>query len=146
MAPIDGATGVPVNNTVITAQFSEPVAALADSDFTVNCEAPCTNAVGTVSMNTAQTIATFTVSAPGALEASTEYTASIVTATSVANGQIMQAPFVWGFTTGLAPDTTKPRVISTGTADLGPWPDGGRADQHGHYRDIQRRHGSADHQ
>ncbi|MEX2326894.1 MAG: Ig-like domain-containing protein, partial [Pseudomonadales bacterium] len=122
VAPINRATGVPVNNTVITAQFSEPVAALADSDFTVNCEAPCTNAVGTVSMNTAQTIATFNVSAPGALEASTEYTATIVTATSVANGQEMHAPFVWRFTTGLAPDTTKPRVILTEppTSDPGP--------------------------
>jgi hypothetical protein len=125
VAPENNTTGVAVNNTVITAQFSEPVDALSASDFTVTCDAPCTNAVGTVSMNGAQTIATFTVSAPGQLEELTQYTATILTATSIATGRVLQVPFVWRFTTGVTPDTTKPRVILTEppTTDPGPTPD-----------------------
>ncbi|MCC5874490.1 MAG: DUF3494 domain-containing protein, partial [Gammaproteobacteria bacterium] len=122
MAPVNNATGVPVNNTVITAQFSEPVDALADGDFTVTCEDPCSDANGIVSMNAAGTIATFTVTDPDALEELTQYTATIATASSSANGQTLQQPFVWRFTTGVIPDTTKPRVILTvpPTTDPGP--------------------------
>ncbi|MDZ7827661.1 MAG: Ig-like domain-containing protein [Gammaproteobacteria bacterium] len=122
MAPVDDATGVPVNNTVITAQFSEPVDALADGDFTVTCEAPCTSANGTLSMDSTGTIVTFTVTSPASLEELTLYTATVVTATSSATGQDLQAPFVWNFTTGVTPDTTNPRVIATEppTTDPGP--------------------------
>lgn len=122
VAPVNNATGVAVNNTVITAQFSEPVTALANSAFTVTCALPCTNPTGVVSMNGAGTIATFTVSAPGTLEDLTLYTATVNAATSVATGRAMQAPFVWRFTTGVTPDTTRPRVVLTEplTTDPGP--------------------------
>ncbi|MCC5873353.1 MAG: Ig-like domain-containing protein, partial [Gammaproteobacteria bacterium] len=113
VAPVNNATGVAIDNTVITAQFSEPVTALASGDFTVSCDAPCSNANGVVSMNTARTIATFTVSGPAALEPQTRYTATIASATSSVTDKTLQPPFVWRFTTGVTPDTTNPRVILT---------------------------------
>lgn len=122
LAPANGATGVPVNNTVITAQFSEPVDDLATGDLTVTCAAPCTSPAGTVSTNSAGTIATFTVSDSVALEAAALYTATVVMATSRANGQGLEMPFVWTFSTGVVPDTTRPRVISTVPQTTNPGP------------------------
>src|SRR3954469_17590452 len=51
VAPVNGATGVPVNNTIITAGFSEPMAAITGANFTVTCAAPCANPAGTVTLD-----------------------------------------------------------------------------------------------
>lgn len=122
VTPVNNATGVAINNTVIAAQFSEPVDALTAEDFTVTCADPCTDAVGTVTMNASGRTATFAVTEPETLEEQTQYTATIVTATSTASGQTLAAPFVWQFTTGVTPDTTKPRVTLTEPVTATPGP------------------------
>ena len=122
VAPENNAVSVAFNDTVISAHFSEPVEALSAADFTVTCEAPCNNATGTVTMNANATIATFRATYPSSLDPQTQYTVTISSATSSDTGLSLLAPFVWRFTTGLTPDTTKPRVTlsSPPTSDPGP--------------------------
>lgn len=123
VAPSNNATGVPVNNTVISAQFSEPVVALTGANFTVTCEDPCTSPTGTISMNSTSRVATFVADAD--LEPQTQYTATVSDAESIASGLTMVNPFVWRFTTAQTPDTTRPRVTLTvpATTDPGPTTD-----------------------
>lgn len=120
VAPVNNATGVPIN-AVVTAAFSEPVEAISGSaSFTIECETPCVSPMGTLSMNGDGTIATFT---PGAnLESSTLYTATVDGAVSVASNQSMDEPFVWTFTTGLTADLTRPRVTTTLPETTSPGP------------------------
>lgn len=122
VAPTDNATDVPVNSTVITAQFNEAVQAITADAFTITCEAPCTDANGVVSMNAQGNIATFSVTNPDTLDPLTRYTATILSATSSATGETLEEPFVWGFTTGEIPDTTKPTVTVTDPATGAPDP------------------------
>ncbi|MGA7965051.1 MAG: Ig-like domain-containing protein [Gammaproteobacteria bacterium] len=126
VAPINGATGVPINNTIITAAFSEPMAPITGSaSFTLTCAAPCTSPVGTVTLDASNTIATFALAAGSNLSPSTNYTATVTGATSLATGLPLAVPYVWHFTTGVAPDTTRPRVTVTVpvTTSPGPTPD-----------------------
>jgi hypothetical protein len=60
-----------------------------------------TNVPGTVAMNAANTIATFTPSA--ALTANTNYTATVSIAAKSAGGVAMPKPVVWSFTTNATP-------------------------------------------
>ncbi|HVR82652.1 MAG TPA: Ig-like domain-containing protein [Luteimonas sp.] len=121
VAPVNDATGVPVNNTIITAAFSEPVN-LTGGSFTVTCAAPCVSPAGTVTFNAANTIATFTLAAGTSLAPLTLYTATVTGAASLATGLSMAAPYVWHFTTGVTPDTTRPRVTLTVPATTIPGP------------------------
>ncbi len=101
-APVNNVTAVPVHNTVITATFNEPMAALANgASFVVTCAAPCTNPAGTVALDSTNTIATFTPTAN--LAGDTLYTATVTGAKSLATGLAMVNPHVWRFTTGTAP-------------------------------------------
>src|SRR4051812_19508368 len=60
VAPVANATGVAVNNPVITAAFSEPMAAISGgASFTVTCAAPCVSPTGTVTLDSTARIATF---------------------------------------------------------------------------------------
>lgn len=102
VVPADGATGVALNST-ISATLSEPVQALTGANFTITCAAPCVNATGTVTLNGAGTVATFTLTPGTLLRAQTEYTGTVAGATSVATGLSMAAPFVWNFTTSASP-------------------------------------------
>lgn len=122
VAPVNNATGVPVNNTIITAAFSEPMAPLDPENFTVTCEAPCADPSGTVALNDDGTTATYTLTSGTELEPFTRYTGTVDEATSLATGLAMLGPFTWQFTTGATPDTTRPRVLSTipETTDPGP--------------------------
>lgn len=126
VTPVHNATGVPINNTLISATFSEPMAPLSDpANFTVTCDTPCANPGGTVALNADATIATYTLSDGTSLEPLTLYTGTVAGATSRANGRAMLGPFVWQFTTGSTTDTTRPRVANTfpATTDPGPTPD-----------------------
>ncbi len=119
VAPVNNATGVPITNTIITAQFSEPMAALSPANFTVTCTTrldgtPCTSpTTGIVALDATNRIATFTLTSAATLDPLTLYTGTITGAKSLATGLALASPYVWKFTTGVTPDTTRPRVLST---------------------------------
>jgi len=123
VAPPNGATGVAINNTVIAADFSEPMAALGGgATFTVTCAAPCTSPAGTAGLDPSTRIATFVMPAGTLLAPLTMYTATVTAARSSTTGLAMVAPFQWRFTTGVATDTTRPRVTLTVPATTIPGP------------------------
>ncbi len=111
VAPLNGATGVAINNAVISADFSERMAPLGGTaTFVVTCAAPCTSPSGTASLDPSSRVATFALPAGASLDPLTLYTATVTGARSSVTGLAMVAPFVWRFTTGIAPDTTRPRA------------------------------------
>jgi hypothetical protein len=123
VAPVNKATGVPINDTIITAAFSEPMAPITGAAiFTVTCATPCTSATGTLALDSTKTIATFTLTPGTTLAPLTVYTGTVAGATSIATGLALASPYVWTFTTGIAPDTTKPRVTLTVPATTIPGP------------------------
>lgn len=122
VAPVNNATGVATNNTVITAAFSEAMAPVPASGFTVACAAPCTNPAGTVSLDGTARVATFTLAPGSSLAAGTTYTATITAATSLATGLAIASPYVWKFSTGVLADTTRPRVSLTAPPTTTPGP------------------------
>src|SRR6202011_398747 len=126
VAPTPNATGVPINNTIITATFSELMAPLTGAaSFAVTCAAPCTSPTGTVALDATNTIATFTVTPAASLAPLTVYTGTITGATSLATKLPLASPYVWHFTTGATPDTTRPTVIVTVPATTTPGPTAG---------------------
>jgi hypothetical protein len=127
VAPFANATGVPVNNTIISAGFSEAMAPITGANFTVTCAAPCANPAGTVTLDSTGRIATFALPAGSALTAGATYTATISGAASAATGLALVSPYVWQFTTGLVADTTRPRVALTVPATTSPGPTAGVA-------------------
>ncbi|MDP2228925.1 MAG: Ig-like domain-containing protein [Moraxellaceae bacterium] len=121
VAPVNNSTGVPINGTVITADFSEPVRPLTGSaSFVLSCVAPCVSPAGTVTLNPAATTATFAL--PGALAPFTLYTARIAGAVSISHSLAMASPYIWRFTTGAAPDTVRPSVSVTAPVTTLPGP------------------------
>jgi Ice-binding-like/Bacterial Ig-like domain len=124
-APAKGAVGVLVTTASVTATLNEPVSPITGAaSFTLTCAAPCT-VTGTVSLDATHTIATFTLTPGTLLEPSTQYTATITGATSLASGLAMTAPFSWQFTTVAAttpPDLTRPRVLLTSPVTTTPGP------------------------
>lgn len=73
-------------------------------------------------MDASSKIATLAFTSGTTLSASTLYTATIIGAKSVATGLAMTTPYVWQFTTGATPDTTRPRVVLTVPATTSPGP------------------------
>ncbi len=122
VAPANNTTGVATNNTAITASFSEPINPLGAGGFTLLCAAPCVGPAGTVSLDGTSRIATFALAAGSSLVNGTTYTATITGATSVATGLVLATPYVWKFSTGVVPDTTRPRVSLTVPATTSPGP------------------------
>src|ERR1700730_17275923 len=124
VTPLNGATGVPTSNTLITATLNEPVAPITGTaSMTVTCAAPCVDATGIVTLDATNTIGTFTLTGGTALTTSTVYTVTISGATSLAGGVAMLAPYVWTFTTVASPgDLTRPRVLTTFPATTTPGP------------------------
>ena len=109
-SPINGATNVPtshnaVTGTRVTAIFSQPMdpATINSSPagtlltFTLK-ETTGNNVSGTVAMNAAKTVATFTPTA-FALNTNTSYTATVTIAAKNAGGIAMANPVAWSFTT-----------------------------------------------
>ncbi|RUO69317.1 hypothetical protein CWI79_10370 [Pseudidiomarina salinarum] len=123
-------TNVPVNTTV-SAVFSEDMLAttVTGTTFTVTCETPCVSPAGDVSYELASRSAVFTPDQN--LDWETTYTATISsTVTDLAGNELSGnqgsagtvSDYVWEFTTGITPDTTRPRVTLTEplTTDPGP--------------------------
>lgn len=109
-SPMNGATNVPTSQKVgiatsVVAIFSQPMNPLTINSapagslltFTLR-ETTGNNVPGTVSMNAASTVATFTPSATG-LTPNTSYTATVSTAARHAAGAAMLNPVAWSFTT-----------------------------------------------
>jgi hypothetical protein len=120
--PANGATGV-LTNTKVSATFSEAMDPLTITNLIFTLKQGATAIPGTVIYS--GVTAVFTPAS--ILAASTTYTATITTgATDLAGNHLAgnQAPwpaasdYVWSFTTGAAPDTTRPTVIRTFPANL----------------------------
>ena len=122
VAPVSKATGVPTNNTIITAAFSEPMVPITGSaSFTVTAAGSTPAPAGTVTLDPTGTIATFTLAPSSSLAADTLYTATVTGATST-NGLALANPFAWQFTTGASTSTTRPMVALTVPATTLPGP------------------------
>ncbi|WP_235889566.1 Ig-like domain-containing protein [Flavobacterium restrictum] len=107
-SPIDGASGVPLNQ-IITVTFNEDIdpATINQSSFIVTIGT--TPVAGTVSHS--GKIATFTPASP--LAENTLYTGRITTFVKDVTGNALQTDYIWTFTTGLIP-----LVASTDPANL----------------------------
>jgi hypothetical protein len=117
--PLNAATGVPINNTVISVTFNEPVKPLTGAaSMTVTCLSPCVDPAGTVTLDATNTVATFTPAAGTPLAAFTQYTGTVSGAQSISAGVSMEAPFSWHFTTG----PVLPRVAITSPVTTIPGP------------------------
>ena len=128
VAPVNNATGVPINNTVIAAAFSEAMLPTGASiNLSIVCAAPCVSPVGSVSLDVNNRIATLALPAGTLLSPLTQYTATVFGAKSIPTGLALANPYVWVFTTGLASDTTRPRVVITVPPTSTPGPTTGTA-------------------
>ena len=106
VVPLNNAAGVPTNQGVITAVFSEAMQPLTGAaTFTLACAAPCVPPTGTVALDAASRIATLTLPAGNSLAVGTTYTATITGAQSVVTGLPLASPYVWKFTTAFLPPT-----------------------------------------
>lgn len=121
VAPANKASGVSLNNDIITATFSTPVAPVTGAaSFILTCSSPCVSSSGVVTLDTTGTIASLTLPAGTLLTPSTLYTATVTGVTSLATGVVLTSPYVWTFTTGLVASVTRPDVISTVPATVNP--------------------------
>ena len=128
VAPVNNASGVPINNAVINAAFSESMSPLTGAaSMTLTCAAPCANPTGSVALDATNRIATFSLTPATALAPLTLYTATVTAAKSSATGLALAKPYVWQFTTGVTPDTTRLRVTITVPATTVPGPTAGVA-------------------
>jgi len=101
--PVNGATDVTINSTVI-ATFSEAMDAATITTATFTISNGSSNIVGTVSYS--GTMATFTPSAN--LSFSTTYTAGITTGAKDLAGNAMTSNSTWSFTTASSPSPPEP--------------------------------------
>jgi hypothetical protein len=123
VAPLNGATGVAINNTLISADFSERMSPFGGTaTFVVTCAAPCVSPTGTASLDSTSRVATYALAPGSLLDPLTRYTATITGARSSVTGLAMADPYVWRFTTGIGPDTTRPRVTQTVPVTTSPGP------------------------
>ena len=106
----NGATGVAVNSKV-GATFSEAMDPATIDGTSFSLKQTSNNASVAGSTSYSGTNAVFVPT--NALATNTQYTATITTAAKDIAGNAMEAPKVWSWTTSLAVDTTKPRVIGT---------------------------------
>jgi hypothetical protein len=114
-SPGSNATNVPtqvngsgniVTGSLLTATFSEamnPLTITPLGTFTLKETIAGTNAPGTVTMNAANTVATFQPTA--ALVANKGYTATVSTAAKNTGGTAMPSPIAWSFTTDAVAST-----------------------------------------
>jgi hypothetical protein len=107
-APANAATGVPVGNK-LTATFSKAMDPLTITTTTFTLQQGATAVSGTVIYSGVTAVFTPTSN----LTASTVYTATITIGAKDLAGNALATNYVWTFTTGAAPDTTAPTVITT---------------------------------
>jgi hypothetical protein len=110
VSPADDSVGVPVN-PAITVEFSQPVR-LAGLTVLVGCAAPCTNPIGTITLDGAGSVATLSLPA-SSLDPVTAYEVTVSGAQTAAAGMAMANSYVWNFTTGSLADIIAPAVSAT---------------------------------
>ena len=109
--PVNGAANVPFNQAV-SITFSEAMNPATISSTTFNLAGPGGTAIaGLVTYATIGNAATFTPTAD--LAPGTVFTATVTTGATDLAGNALVSNYVWTFTTGAAPDTTPPTVVST---------------------------------
>jgi hypothetical protein len=116
VVPVGGATGI-CQGAIVTATFSKamnPATIIQSPETTFTLTAGGASVSGTVSLDSTDTIATFTPTNP--LVVSTQYTATITTAAKDQFGNALAQPFVWMFTTAT---TACPGPITLGTPGCG---------------------------
>ncbi len=106
--PANGETGVSTGQA-LTAVFSEPMTAATLNTTTFRLRSAAGAVAGTVALR--NNVAVFEPSA--LLKAQTVYTATITKGARDLSDNTLAADKVWTFTTGLAGNTTAPRVVST---------------------------------
>ena len=113
--PANLTTNVPLNQ-IVSATFSEPMnpATIDSANFTLNVTGGATVA-GIVAYAAVGNTLTFTPTAN--LAPSTQYTATISTGVTNLSGTPLANAYIWTFTTGTAPDTTPPQLVSTSPAN-----------------------------
>ena len=122
VVPVNDSTGVALNQSFITAAFSEPVSLPGAGAFALSCAAPCVAPAGSVTFDARQQLATFELAPAATLAPATSYTVTISDAKSLASGLAMAGPYVWRFNTGVSADTTRPRVSLTVPTTANPGP------------------------
>jgi hypothetical protein len=129
VAPVNKATGVPANTKIITAAFSKAMdpATLTPASFTLECPAGVPVLGGAVTYASAGNVATLTLPAAPDLPPNTTCAATVTTGARDTAGIALASNFVWTFTTGATPDTTRPRVTVTQPATTSPGPTPGVA-------------------
>ena len=109
--PANTATNVPTNQAV-TATFSEALNPATLNAASYKLQGPGGAAVtGLVTYAAIGDTATFTPTAT--LAPNTLFTATLTTMITDLAGNALAANYVWSFTTGAAPDTTPPGIVST---------------------------------
>ena len=108
--PAGGTTGV-CQVVIVTATFSKAMNPATINTGTFKLAAGTTAVPGTVALNSAGLVATFTPSSPLALN--TAYTATITTGATDTFGNMLAANFTWTFTTAAA---ACPGSLTLGTA------------------------------
>ncbi len=116
ITPTPGQTNVAIT-TAVNIQFSETMDAstINSTNITVKNTATSALVAGTVTYSAANSIGTFTPTAP--LSNGTQYTVTVTTGVKDLAGNSMVSQFTSTFTTAAAPDTTPPTVTSTSPAD-----------------------------
>jgi hypothetical protein len=107
-SPVDGDNGVAININ-LAATFSESMDAATINTTTFTLKQGATTISGVVTL--AGTVATFNPNVD--LATNSVFTATITTGAKDPAGNALVANEVWSFTTGNAPDTTAPFVVST---------------------------------
>jgi hypothetical protein len=113
VVPAGGVTGI-CQGAVVTATFSKAMNPSTINAGTFTLAAGGTAVMGTVALDAADLVATFTPTSPLALN--TPYTATITTGARDQFGNALAADFVWMFTTAAAPC---PGPIPIGAAGCG---------------------------
>lgn len=110
VVPAGGATGI-CQGAIVTATFSKAMNPATVDTGTFKLAGGGTAVTGTIVLNSADTVATFTPVSP--LAVNTAYTATITTGAKDQYGNSLAADFVWMFTTAA---TACPGPIASGTA------------------------------
>ena len=118
VTPTPNATGVALNNKIITAAFTKPmdVATLTNANFSLACPTGTPVTGTTIGYVAGANLATMTLPVAN-LPASTVCTATIASAVRDSTGYAMGSNFTWSFSTGPTLDTTAPMVSGTSNAN-----------------------------